>query len=392
MNKAIPYGRQNISEADIQAVVDVLRSDFLTQGNVVPEFERAVAKYCDTEHAVAVNSATSALHIACIALGVGKGDIVWTTPISFVASSNCAIYCGATVDFVDIDSKTFNMSVDALAEKLREAKKENQLPKVVIPVHLCGQSCDMEGIFKLSQQFGFRIIEDASHAIGGKYKGKPIGGCQFSDITIFSFHPVKIITTGEGGMALTQNANLANHMQRLRSHGITRTPSQMTQAPDGPWYYQQIELGFNYRLTDIQAALGLSQLNKIDEFVKERHSIAQQYDTLLNGIEFSLPWQQSDTYSAFHLYVICVQKSNSISRLEIFERLRTNGIIVNLHYIPIYKQPFYKKMGFDVNMYPNAENYYQEAISLPIYPGLTKEQVRTISKVIKSPVNHQTIF
>ncbi len=392
LNKVIPYGRQNISEEDIQAVVKVLRSDFLTQGNMVPEFEKAVAKYCKTEYAVAVNSATSALHIACLALGVDKDDIVWTTPISFVASANCAVYCGASVDFVDIDPLTYNMSVEVLQQKLQEAKKINKLPKVVIPVHLCGQACDMESIFSLGQQYGFKIIEDASHAIGGKYKNQPIGSGKYSDITVFSFHPVKIITTGEGGMAVTKSSELYMQMQRLRSHGITRTPSQMTQPPDGSWYYEQIELGYNYRMTDIQAALGLSQLKRIDKFVRERHHIVNQYDALLKELDFVLPWQHPDSYSAFHLYVVRVKKTSPVSHLEIFERLKTNGILVNLHYIPIYRQPFYKNKGFDVRKFPNAESYYLEAITLPIYPGLTKAQVKLITEVIKSPVNHQTIF
>jgi UDP-4-amino-4,6-dideoxy-N-acetyl-beta-L-altrosamine transaminase len=392
MSKIIPYGRQNISEADIQAVIEVLRSDFLTQGNVVPAFEAAVAKYCGAQYGVAVNSATSALHIACLALGVGKGDFVWTTPISFVASANCAIYCGASVDFVDIDERTCNMSVKALAEKLKKAEKSKKLPKVVIPVHLCGQSCDMEGIYALKQQYGFSIIEDASHAIGGRYKDEPIGNCKYSDITIFSFHPVKIITTGEGGMAVTNNEKIYSHLQRLRSHGITRNPLQMTHPPDGSWYYQQIELGYNYRMTDIQAALGLSQLSRIDEFVKERHVIKDLYDILLNELGLELPWQHPDTYSALHLYVLRVKKSNRISHLEIFERLKTNGILVNIHYIPIYHHPFFEKMGFDRSKFPNSEIYYKEAISLPIYPGLSEEHIKLIVKVINAPVNHQTIF
>ena len=371
----IPYGRQDISDADIQAVVDVLRSDFLTQGPAVPAFEKAVAAYCGAQHAVAVNSATSALHIACLALGVGPGDWIWTSPITFVASANCALYCGAQVDFVDIDPQSYNLSVDRLAEKLAQAEQAGQLPKVVIPVHLCGQSCDMAGIHALSQRYGFKIIEDASHAIGGRYKGEPVGNCRYSDITVFSFHPVKIITTGEGGMALTNNENLAKRMQRLRSHGITRDASEMTHAPDGPWYYQQIELGFNYRMTDLQAALGLSQMQRLDEFVAKRHAIAKNYDELLADLPVLIPWQHADSYSGLHLYVIRLKLGEmKKTHREVFEALRAAGIGVNLHYIPVHRQPYYERLGFRAGHCPVAERYYTEAISLPMYPGLTEEQ------------------
>ena len=369
----IPYGRQTISEVDIQAVVDVLRSDFLTQGSAVPAFEKAVARYCGAQHAVAVNSATSALHIACLALGVGSGDWVWTSPITFVASANCALYCSARVDFVDIDLRTYNLSVERLAEKLVQAEKSGCLPKVVIPVHLCGQSCDMAGIHALSQRYGFKIIEDASHAIGGKYRSKTIGNCRYSDITVFSFHPVKIITTGEGGMALTNDAQMAKSMQLLRSHGITRAEEDMIHASDGPWYYQQINLGFNYRMTDLQAALGLSQMQRLDEFVAKRHAIARRYDKLLADLSVITPWQHADSYSGLHLYVIRL-KLNKIRKTyrEVFEALRTAGIGVNLHYIPVYLQPFYERLGFRAGYCPIAEQYYSEAISLPMYPGLTE--------------------
>lgn len=371
----IPYGRQDISDADIQAVVDVLRSDFLTQGPAIPAFEKAVAAYCGAPHAVAVNSATSALHIACLALGVEPGDWVWTSPITFVASANCALYCGAQVDFVDIDPQSYNLSVDRLAEKLAQAEQTGQLPKVVIPVHLCGQSCDMAGIHALSQRYGFKIIEDASHAIGGRYKGEPIGNCRYSDITVFSFHPVKIITTGEGGMTLTNNENLAKRMQRLRSHGITRDASEMTHAPDGPWYYQQIELGFNYRMTDLQAALGLSQMQRLDEFVAKRHAIAKNYDELLADLPVLIPWQHADSYSGLHLYVIRLKLSEmKKAHREVFEAMRAAGIGVNLHYIPVHRQPYYERLGFRAGHCPVAERYYTEAISLPMYPGLTEEQ------------------
>jgi len=393
MSKVIPYGKQNISEEDITAVVNVLNSDYLTQGQIVPDFEKAVSKYVGVKYGVAVNSATSALHIACLALNVTKGDIVWTTPISFVASSNCALYCGATIDFVDIEEETFNMSVISLEIKLKEAKISGKLPKVVIPVHLCGHSCDMKKIFDLSIEFGFNIIEDASHAIGGAYLGTKVGSCKYSNITIFSFHPVKIITTGEGGMAMTNDLKLLEKLQRLRSHGITRNASEMTNYPDGPWYYQQIELGYNYRMTDIQAALGLSQLKKIDDFVKTRNKIASWYDnSLKNYTGIEIPKRRDDTYSAFHLYVIRVTNDNSSSQLSIFERLRANGIFVNLHYIPIYRHPYYHNMGFDFNNFPFSEKYYKEAITLPIYPGLTEKDIETVVNVLTSPLNFQTIF
>ncbi|MDO8305837.1 UDP-4-amino-4,6-dideoxy-N-acetyl-beta-L-altrosamine transaminase [Herminiimonas sp.] len=389
----IPYGRQDISEADIQAVAAVLRSDFLTQGPVVPAFEKAVADYCGARHAIAVNSATSALHIACLALGVGSGDYVWTSPITFVASANCARYCGAEVDFVDIDPRTYNMSVARLEEKLVQAAEVGKLPKVVIPVHLCGQPCEMEAIHALSLKYGFRIIEDASHAIGGRYKGKAIGNGRYSDITVFSFHPVKIITTGEGGMALTNDPELHNHMARLRSHGVTRDPAEMTQAPDGPWYYQQIELGFNYRMTDIQAALGLSQMQRLDDFVATRHALAKNYNELFKKCPVSIPWQHGDSYSGLHLYVVRLKLEEiKASHREVFERLRVAGIGVNLHYIPVYRQPYYAKLGFNPGDFPEAERYYAEAISLPMYPALTKEQQAEVVQRLTTPIGHQTLF
>lgn len=389
----IPYGRQDINEHDIQAVVDVLRSDFLTQGPVVPAFEHAVKSYCGANHAVAVNSATSALHISCLALGVGSDDIVWTTPISFVATANCALYCGAKVDFVDIDPRTYNLNVESLAEKLEHAERHGCMPKVVIAVHLAGQSCDMAEIFRLAQRYGFKIIEDASHAIGGKYKNEPIGSCRYSDITVFSFHPVKIITTGEGGMALTNDAKIAAQLARLRSHGITRYPEEMTRVPDGPWYYQQIELGFNYRMTDIQAALGLSQMQRLDEFVAKREVIASRYDEMLTDLWVTTPHRDPDSNSAWHLYIVRLDSDKiKFSQRDVFERLRSFGILVNLHYIPIYRHPYYEAMGFSKSEFPNAEKYYSEAISLPMYPALSKEQQAQVVARIKTPVGHQVLF
>lgn len=381
----IPYGRQSISEADIQAVVDVLRSDFLTQGPAVPAFENAVANYTTAKHAVAVNSATSALHIACLALGVGKGDTVWTSPVSFVASANCALYCGAMVDFVDIDSVTYNMSVEALSQKLVLAEKAGNLPKVVIPVHLCGQSSEMQAIHKLSQQYGFKVIEDASHAIGGKYQNQPVGNCKYSDITVFSFHPVKIITTGEGGMAVTNDDVLANKLRLLRSHGITRDEAQMAHEPHGPWYYEQIDLGFNYRMTDIQAALGLSQMQRLDEFVAKRHVVAERYNHALSALPIITPAQHPDTYSALHLYVIRLKLDEIKStHRQVFEALRAADIGVNLHYMPIYKQPYYAALGFDYKYCANTELYYESAISIPMYFGLSDSQLNKVTSSLKS--------
>ena len=391
MTTMIPYGRQNINQTDIDAVVEVLRSDFLTQGAVVPEFEKAVAAYCQANHAVAVNSATSALHIACLSLGVGKGDIVWTSPITFVASANCALYCGAEVDFVDIDPQTYNLSVDRLKEKLILAEKAGRLPKVVIPVHLCGQPSDMSGINALSQQYGFKIIEDASHAIGGRYKDEPVGNCQYSDIIVFSFHPVKIITTGEGGLALTNNNQLAKSMRLLRSHGITTDTSDMHPRPEGElWNYQQIDLGYNYRMTDIQAALGLSQMQRLNEFVTVRHAIAKRYNQMLSALPVVQPWQHPDSYSSFHLYVIRL-KLDEINKThrEVYEMLRAAGVLVNLHYIPVYRQPYYEQMGFCAGYCAEAEQYYSEAISLPMYPGLSELQQDYVVTVIENALNGQ---
>lgn len=381
----IPYGRQDISQADIDAVVDVLRSDFLTQGPMVPRFEQAVASHVGARHALAVNSATSALHIACLALDLGPGDWLWTSPVTFVASANCGLYCGARVDFVDIDPKTFNLCPEALARKLEQAEREGRLPKIVVPVHLCGQPCDMAAIHALATRYGFKVIEDASHAIGGRYRDEFIGNCRYSDITVFSFHPVKIITTAEGGMALTNDDELARRMALLRSHGITRDPAQMTREPDGPWYYQQIDLGLNYRMTELQAALGVSQMTRLDTFVARRHALARRYDSLLAGLPLSTPWQHPDSYSGLHLYVIRLDlpRLDGRTHREVFEALRAAGIGVNLHYIPVHTQPYYQGLGFRAGDFPESERYYREAISLPMYQGLSDVQQDEVVAALK---------
>jgi len=370
----IPYGRQQISEEDVNAVVDVLRSDFLTQGPAVPAFEEAVAARCGSAHAVATNSATSALHLACLALGVGPEDRVWTSPVTFVASANCARYRGASVGFVDIDPRSYNLSASALEGKLALAEKAGRLPKVVIPVHLAGQSCDMAAIGALARRYGFRVIEDASHAIGGTYRGAPIGNCSHSDITVFSFHPVKIITTGEGGLATTNDPALARRMGLLRSHGITRDAGEMTREPDGPWYYQQVALGFNYRMTDIQAALGRSQLLRIDEWVARRHQIADAYDRDLAALPVTTPFRSPEGRSALHLYVILLRDGSGKLRRQVFDILRAGGVGVNVHYIPVHLHPDFARYGFREGDFPVAEDYYRRALSLPMFPGLSEEQ------------------
>ena len=383
----IPYGRQDIAQEDIDAVVEALRSDYLTQGPLVPRFEQAVADYCGSDHAVAVNSATSALHVACLALGLGPGDWLWTTPITFVASANCGLYCGAQVDIVVIDPETLNLCPSALERKLLQAERSGRLPKIVVPVHLCGQSCDMETIHALAQRFGFKVIEDASHAIGGRYLSKPIGNCRYSHVTVFSFHPVKIITTTEGGMALTNDPAIAQRMALLRSHGITRAPDEMTHTPDGPWYYQQIALGFNYRMTELQAALGLSQMSRLDGYVERRHELARRYTNLLEGLPVTLPQPQADSHSALHLYIIRLHL-DKIGRThrEVFEHLRQSNIGVNLHYIPVHTQPWYKRMGFRPDDFPQAMAYYREAITLPLYPNLSEAEQQMVAKALRQAV------
>ena len=368
----IPYGKQDITQDDIDKVVNVLKSDFLTQGPCVPEFEKKISEYCGVKYAVAVNSATSALHLSCLSLDLTEGDWLWTSPITFVASANCGLYCGAKVDFVDIDPATYNLCPKALKKKLIKAKKVGKLPKIVIPVHLCGQSCDMKAIHELSEEYNFKIIEDASHALGGKYLNNAIGSCKYSDITIFSFHPVKIITTGEGGMALTNNVKLAERISLLRSHGITRNQGHMTKESDGDWYYQQVDLGFNYRMTDIQAALGVSQLEKLDGYIARRHKLANRYNKLLSNLSLVIPYQHSEIYSAFHLYVIRLKESEK--HKQIFEHLRKKNIGVNLHYIPVHTQPFYSQMDIEFSDLKNSESYYKDAISLPLYPTMTERQ------------------
>ena len=381
----IPYGKQDINQSDIDAVINVLESNFLTQGPQVPLFEKTVADYCNTEYGVAINSATSALHIACLALGLKEGDWLWTSPNSFVASANCGLYCGAKVDFVDIDLETYNLSTEELEKKLIQAKKENRLPKIVIPVHFAGQSCNMKKIHSLGQEYGFKIIEDASHAIGGKYLDQPIGGCQYSDITIFSFHPVKIITTAEGGLATTNDKELSERMQLFRSHGVTRNPELMSKLSEGDWYYQQVDLGFNYRMTELQAALGVSQMKRLDEFVTKRHKLQERYDLLLEDLPITKPYQDKDSYSALHLYPIQIDlDSNDKSREKIFDELRQGGIGVNVHYIPIHIQPYYQRLGFQVGNFPNSESYYNRVISIPLFHAMTLEQQDEVVNNLKN--------
>ena len=384
----IRYGQQDITQPDIDAVVSVLKSINLTQGPNIPQFEQSVLAHTGAKHAVAVNSATSALHIACRALDLGPGDWLWTTPNTFVASANCALYCGAQVDFVDIDAKTYNLCPSQLATKLAQAEQSGQLPKIVVPVHFGGQPCDMAAIHALSQRYGFKIIEDASHAIGGKYKGEPIGNGRYSDITVFSFHPVKIITTAEGGMALTNSDELATRLGLLRSHGITRDPVLMTRTMDGPWYYQQVALGYNYRMTDIQAALGVSQMTRLNQYVARRHEVAERYNVLLAELPLTLPWQHPDSFSAYHLYVIRLKLDEiSATHLQVFEALRAKDIMVNLHYIPVHTQPYYQQMGFKQGDYPEAERYYREAISIPMHPTLTDAEQDEVVCALREAMN-----
>jgi len=381
----IPYGRQHIDDGDIEAVVSVLRSDFLTQGPRVTDFEQAVCTYVGASHGVAVNSATSALHIACMALGLGVGDVLWCPANTFLATANCARYCGADVDFIDIDPKTYNVSIPALAAKLAEAEAAGRLPKIVAVVHFAGQSCDMQGIATLSKRYGFRVVEDASHAIGGRYQDRPIGDCRFSDITVFSFHPVKIVTTAEGGLAVTNDSKLAERMALARSHGMTRDPNLMDGESEGAWYYQQVSLGYNYRMTELQAALGLHQMKSIDHFVARRHELAQRYDHLLAGLPLQTPFQAPDNRSALHLYPVVLH--DVARRREVFDAMRAAGVLVNVHYIPVYLQPYYRRLGHQPGKCPQAEAYYAGAISLPLYYDLSNAQqdqvVDTLASLLK---------
>lgn len=380
----IPYGIQDITEEDVASVVAALRSDFLTQGPQVPSFEAAVAAKVGASYAVAVNSATSALHIACLALGLGPGDRLWTSPISFVASANCGLYCGARVDFVDIDPVTFNIDPSALEAKLIAAEVSGTLPKVVVPVDLCGQSADLRAIRALADRFGFAVLEDASHAIGARYQGLPVGDGRYADISVFSFHPVKIVTTAEGGMAVTNDPVLARKLQVLRSHGITRDQEEMTHASDGPWYYQQVDLGFNYRMTELQAALGLSQIVRLESYISARAERAKRYDIALAGLALRRPQQAPETASSWHLYVVQLEE---VSRHRtVFEALRGEGIGVNLHYIPIHTQPYYRRLGFQLGDFPVSEDYYSRSISIPLFATMTEHQQTAVIDALERHV------
>ncbi|MDA7733962.1 UDP-4-amino-4,6-dideoxy-N-acetyl-beta-L-altrosamine transaminase [Candidatus Pelagibacter sp.] len=381
----IPYGRQYITDDDIIEVEKVLRSDYLTQGPTVPKFEQSVIEYCSAKYAIAVNSATSALHIACLSLDLGQGDWLWTSPNTFVASANCGRYCGANIDFVDIDPKTYNMSIDVLSEKLIQAEKNGRLPKIVVPVHFAGQPCNMQAIFDLSKKYNFKIIEDASHAIGSSYKKNKVGSCKYSDITVFSFHPVKIITTAEGGMALTNNKDVAEKINRLRTHGITKDKKKMDQRPENEiWNYQQIELGFNYRMNDIQAALGLNQIKRLDEYIERRHKIAKVYDDELKNLPVIIPWQSTESYSSYHLYPLRIK--NSKFQKKFYNELIENKIGVNLHYTPVHRHPYYENLGFKKNDYPESEKFHCEALSIPIYFSLTNEEQKYVIEVLKKVI------
>ena len=387
MRQYLPYGRQSINQDDIDAVVAVLQSDWLTQGPMVEQFEQAIANYCGVKYAVAVSNATAALHLACLAIGLGSGDRLWTSPNTFVASANCARYCGADVDFVDIDAQTYNLSLSKLEQKLSKAAQSNTLPKVILPVHFAGQSCDMKPIAALAKEYGIRVIEDASHALGGSYDGHKIGTCQFSDMSIFSFHPVKMITTGEGGMVVTDRLDLYQNLKQLRSHGIVQDPNLMSKENPEPWDYEQQALGFNYRLTDIQAALGLSQLQRLDQFVARRQEIFDRYQNRLQGLPIQQPISQPQSQSSHHLYVIRLKLEKiSRSKREIFSLLREQGIGVQIHYIPVHTQPYYRQLGFNWGDLPESEAYYQEAISLPIHYDLSDAEQDRIIQTLKEVI------
>ena len=381
----IYYGRQSINDSDIESVVKILKSDFLTQGPTIERFEKCVAEYCGAKYAVAVTNATSALHIACLAAGLGTGDSLWTSPITFTASANCGRYCGADIEFVDIDENTYNMSVQALEEKLQVSEK---LPKVIVPVHLAGQSCDMKKIFELAKKYNFTILEDASHAVGADYLSFKVGACKYSDMAVFSFHPVKIITTGEGGMILTNRKDLYEKLLLYRSHCITRNPALMTHDSDGSWYYQQIDLGFNYRMTDIQAALGLSQMQRLDKFIEKRRKLAVRYDEKLKNLPLKIPYVAQDTNPSWHLYIVRVNFDKvTKTKQQIFDEMKARGITLNLHYIPVHTQPYYEKLGHHPEECPNSLEYYRDAMTLPLYYDLTESQqdfiVKSLSEVLR---------
>jgi UDP-4-amino-4,6-dideoxy-N-acetyl-beta-L-altrosamine transaminase len=380
MMNFIPYGRQDITDQDLNIVLETLKSDWITQGPMIQKFEKKIADYTGAKFVSALNSATSALHVSLMALGVGRDDIVWTSPITFVASANCALYCNAKISFVDIDPQTFNMSAIELEKKLIKAKENNELPKVVIPVHMTGQSCDMIKIKNLSMEYGFKIVEDASHAIGGEYQNKPVGSCEYSDISVFSFHPVKIVTTAEGGACLTNDETLAKKIELYRSHGVTRADDLMQGKPHGPWYYEQVDLGYNYRMTDIQASLGFSQLDRLDQYIKRRHELVKRYNEKLADVDLEIPFQSKDTYNSFHLYVIKVDVNK---RLEIFKKLREANIGVNVHYIPVHTQTYYKELGFKTGDYPVSEEYYSKCISIPMFPTMTEKEQDYICEKLK---------
>jgi UDP-4-amino-4,6-dideoxy-N-acetyl-beta-L-altrosamine transaminase len=386
--KMIPYGRQSISQDDIDAVISVLKSENLTQGPTPAQFENLITNYCGSQFAISANSATSALHIACLALGLGEGDYLWTSTNTFVASANCARYCGASVDLVDIDERTYNMSVNALEEKLIKAEREGKLPKIVVPVHFAGLSCDMKRIKELSQKYEFFIIEDASHAVGARYDSNLVGSCQYSDIAVFSFHPVKIITSGEGGMCVTNNALLAEKMKLFKNHGINRTPELLLKGIEGAWYFEQIELGYNFRMSDIHAALGMSQLKRVDEFVSKRRNIAKKYHERLKEFPLTTPVESIDCYSSFHLYVVRLDLAEMKRQfIDIFSTLRARGVGVGKHYIPIYMHPYYKKLGLNADNFPNTEKYYRDSMTLPVFPDLKDEEFETILKELKVILN-----
>jgi len=381
----INYGQHYVSEEDISSVIEVLRSDWLTQGPMVPEFEKSLSEYTGSKYVSLVNSATSALHLACLALDLGRGDWLWTSPISFVASSNCGIYCEANIDFVDINLDTYNIDIDALNEKLLIAEKEDKLPKVIVLVHMCGSSIDTKAIHELSKKFKFKIIEDASHAVGAKYRDLPVGSCKYSDISVFSFHPVKIITSAEGGAILTNSPEIDDRVKSYRSHGITKDVEKFKNSSEGPWYYEQHSLGFNYRMNDLQAALGLSQLQRLDKITLNRNELANSYKELLEGLPIEFQRIIDHSYSSYHLLSVRI-KTDQVQQKKryFFDNLLRMGIGVNFHYIPIYRQPYYSKFGFNYKNFPNAETYFDQAITLPLYPNLSNSNLNFICRSFRS--------